>query len=163
MSTAADHAVTVFGADATALVPVMEIMRAAFDPVYGEAWNAAQCAAVIGGPGIWLLVAELDGRPAGFALTRAVLDEAELLLIAVHPEARRHGVGATLLDAVLDGCRQRSVNRVFLEVRAHNPAIALYTAFNFSKVGERCNYYRGADGKLYDAHSYSLTLKNSEN
>lgn len=159
MSTAADHSVSVVGADATALVPVMEIMRAAFDPAYGEAWNAAQCAAVLGGPGIWLLLAELDGRPAGFALTRTVLDEAELLLIAVHPEARRRGVGAALLDAVLAGCRQRSVDRVFLEVRACNPAIALYTAWGFSKVGERPNYYRGANGKLYDAHSYSLTLK----
>lgn len=163
MSTAADRTVTVFGADANALVPVMEIMHAAFDPVYGEAWNAAQCAAVIGGPGVWLLIAELEGRPAGFALTRSIVDEAELLLIAVHPDARRCGVGAALLEAVLDGCRQRSVDRVFLEVRACNSAIGLYTSFGFCKVGERRNYYRGANGRLYDAHSYSLTLKNLKN
>lgn len=159
MSTAANHIVTVTEADATALVPVMEIMRAAFDPLYGEAWNAAQCAAVIGAPGVWLLLAELNGRPAGFALTRAILDEAELLLIAVHPDARRCGVGSTLLGAVIEGCRQRSVKRLFLEVRACNPATALYTAWGFSKVGERRHYYRGANGELFDAHSYSLAVK----
>lgn len=159
MSSATAHAVVVSEADMAALVPVMEIMRASFDPIYGEAWNAAQCAAILGGPGVWLLLAELDGRPAGFALTRAVAGEAELLLIAVHPDARRRGVGAALLDAVIRGCGERSVERLFLEVRACNPAIALYSARDFVKVGERRNYYRGADGKSYDAHSYSLILK----
>lgn len=152
--------ITVMQCDATALVPVMEIMRAAFDPVYGESWNVAQCAAVLGGMGTWLLLAELDGAPAGFALTRAIAGEAELLLIAVHPDARGQGVGSALLRAVIEGCRQRSVERVFLEVRACNPAISLYERSGFSKVGERRNYYRGANGKLYDAHSYSLALNN---
>lgn len=160
MSTAAHPSIRISEANMTALGSVMEIMRAAFDPAYGEAWNAAQCAAILDGPGVWLLLAEYGGAPAGFALTRAIAGEAELLLIAVHPEARSNGVGAALLGAVLTDCRKRLVERVFLEVRACNPAISLYAGFGFSKVGERPNYYRGADGTLYDAHSYSLMLQN---
>lgn len=158
MNSADEGTIIINEADGSALVPVMEIMRAAFDPIYGEAWNAAQCAAILSGTGVWLLLAELDGRPAGFALSRAIADEAELLLIAVHPEARGQGVGTALLNTVVNDCLKKSVDRVFLEVRACNPAIALYSANGFSKVGERRNYYRGADGTLYDAHSYSRKL-----
>jgi ribosomal-protein-alanine N-acetyltransferase len=150
--------VRVASADATFLGPVMEIMRTAFDPAYGEAWTSAQCAGILASPTAWLLIAELDGRPAGFALTRAIMDEAELLLIAVHPEARRQGVGAKLIAAVAQTAKRRGVTRLFLEVRSNNPALGLYTANGFSKVGERPNYYRGVNSDLFDAHTYSLLL-----
>lgn len=151
-------AIRVASADATFLAPVMEIMRAAFDPAYGEAWTSAQCAGILASPGTWLMIAELDGRPAGFALTRVIVDEAELLLIAVHPEARRRGIGDRLIAAVAQAARRRGASSLFLEVRSNNPAIVLYTSNGFSKVGERINYYRGANGDLFDAHTYSLSL-----
>lgn len=151
-------AIRVVSVDASFLAPVMEIMRAAFDPAYGEAWTAGQCAGILASPGTWLMIAELDGRPAGFALTRAIVDEAELLLIAVHPEARRRGIGARLIAAVADAARRRGATSLFLEVRSNNPAIALYTEAGFSKVGERINYYRGTNGDLFDAHTYSLPV-----
>ncbi|MBY8824084.1 ribosomal protein S18-alanine N-acetyltransferase [Sphingomonas colocasiae] len=140
------------------MAPVMEIMRAAFDPAYGEAWTSGQCAGILASPGTWLMIAELDGRPAGFALTRVIVDEAELLLIAVHPEARRRGIGVRLIAGVAEAARRRGAASLFLEVRSNNPAIALYTGTGFSKVGERINYYRGANGDLFDAHTYSLPL-----
>jgi len=156
--TMAGGAVRVASADATFLAPVMEIMRAAFDPAYGEAWTSAQCAGILASPAAWLLIADLDGRPAGFALTRAIVDEAELLLIAVHPDARRRGIGAKLIAAVAQTARRRGVTRLFLEVRSNNPALGLYTSNGFTKIGERPNYYRGVNSDLYDAHTYSLML-----
>lgn len=156
--TRAPHAVDISRVDASFLPDVMRIMGAAFDPAYGEAWTTAQCADMLKGGHAWLLLAELDGRPAGFALTRAILDEAELLLIAVAPDARRRGVGRRLLDATADTARVSGVKRLFLEVRSNNPAIALYTSFGFAQVGARANYYRGASGDQFDAHTYSLTL-----
>lgn len=150
--------VRVASADATFLGPVMEIMRAAFDPAYGEAWTSAQCAGILSTPTAWLLMAELDGRPAGFALTRAIVDEAELLLIAVHPDAQRQGVGRKLIAGVAQAAKRRGATRLFLEVRSNNPALSLYTANGFSKVGERPNYYRGVNSDLFDAHTYSLPL-----
>lgn len=150
--------VRVASADATFLNPVMEIMRAAFDPAYGEAWTSGQCAGILASPTAWLLIGELDGRPAGFALTRVAADEAELLLIAVHPEARGHGLGSRLIQAVAEGARKRGAERLFLEVRENNPAISLYLAQGFRKVGIRPGYYRGSDQTLFDAHSYSLSL-----
>jgi ribosomal-protein-alanine N-acetyltransferase len=158
MNDSCSRAIRVASADASFLDPVMEIMRASFDPAYGEAWTSSQCAGILVSPTAWLLVGELNGRAAGFALTRAAADEAELLLIAVHPEARGHGLGSRLIQSVADGAKRRGAARLFLEVRENNPAISLYLAQGFRKVGVRPGYYRGIDQTLFDAHSYSLSL-----
>ena len=79
-------------------VPIVDaIMRAAFDAKYGEAWTQGQCLGVMVMPGVWLTIAHVDEIPAGFALSRAVADEAELLLLATHPKYRRRGVAAALM------------------------------------------------------------------
>jgi [ribosomal protein S18]-alanine N-acetyltransferase len=142
-------------ADAAA---VDAVMATAFDPRFGEAWTRSQVLGAMAMPGVALLIARVDDQAVGFALTRRVLDEAELLLIAVAPEARRRGVGAALLRAVIAESRGRGVVKLHLEVRAGNPAIALYAAAGFAKVGERRAYYRGRDGRAHDAHSYALAL-----
>lgn len=69
---------------------VEQVMAAAFDPQWGEAWTRSQLLGVMALPGIKLLIAEAGEEPAGFALTRSVLDEAELLLLGVAP-----GIAAT--------------------------------------------------------------------
>ena len=94
---------------------IMVVMEAAFDPAYGEAWNRRQVADALSMPSTHALVVDAEGAlipdgpgphdapaaaPAGFVLTRHVLDEEELLLIAVTPEARRRGVGASIGWAV---------------------------------------------------------------
>ena len=100
----------------------------------------------------------LDERPGGFALTRAIAGEAELLLLATEPGARRQGVGAALLRAVIDGARDRGAGRLHLEMRAKNPASALYRQHGFAQVGERREYYRGGDGKRRDAQTWARDL-----
>ena len=137
---------------------VDSVMAEAFEPRFGEAWTRSQCLGILGMPGVWLTLARVDGEIAGFALARASLDEAELLLLATSPRFRRRGIGAALLRSVLAEARGRGVKRVHLEVRAGNGAIALYEAQGFGKTGERRDYYRGRTGQTFDAHSYALSL-----
>lgn len=134
---------------------VDRIMADAFDPRWGEAWTRNQVIGILAVPGVWLTIAELNGRSAGFALTRGVLDEAELLLLAVIPEMRHRGVGAALLRSVIGDCAMRQIDSLHLEVREGNDAIKLYRKSGFTKIGERRDYYRGADGRSYSA----LTLR----
>lgn len=134
------------------------VMAQAFDPRWGEAWTRGQCLGVLAMPGVRLLLAYLDDEPAGFAMTRAVVDEVELLLLATVPAQRRRGVAATLLRALVADAEASGVAKVHLEVRAGNDAARLYLAHGFAKVGERRNYYRGRTGHLYDAHTYSRSL-----
>lgn len=134
------------------------IMRRAFDPRYGEAWTRGQCLGIMAMPGVWLTIASIDGAPAGFAITRAHADEAELLLLATDPKVRRCGVGRALLRSVLNEARDRSVKHLFLEVRASNEAIELYRISGFVKVGERRDYYRGPNGQLFHAYTFRCQI-----
>ena len=137
---------------------VERLMDVAFDPRFGEAWTRGQCLGVLAMPGVRLTLAWHDDEPAGFAMVRQVLDEVELLLIAVDPAQRRRGVGRALLRGVLADADAGGAGRVHLEVRAGNAAVALYTAAGFAKAGERRGYYKGAGGALRDAHTYVLPL-----
>ncbi len=130
---------------------VMAVMEDSFDPAYGEAWTAAQCAGLIPMPGVWLTVARDGDDVLGFALSRLVLKEAELLLLAVRRNGQRKGVGQLLLDRFILVATTRGAERLHLEVRDGNPAIKLYAKTGFSEVGRRKNYYTGRDGQIYDA------------
>jgi ribosomal-protein-alanine N-acetyltransferase len=134
-------------------------MEDAFDPRYGEAWTSAQCLGMLSLPGVWLVIASLDGADVGFALARVVADEAELLLLATRPAARRRGVAGALLRAVIAEAEARGVAQLHLEVRAGNDAVRLYRREGFEKVGERKNYYKGKMGQAFDAHTYARELR----
>lgn len=140
------------------LTSVARVMQEAFDPRYGEAWTPAQCMGMFALPGVWLVIASLDGHDVGFALARAIADEAELLLLATSPAARRRGVGGALLRAVIAEAQSRGVVQLHLEVRSGNDAVRLYRREGFDKVGDRPNYYRGKGGQLFDAQTFALNL-----
>lgn len=131
------------------------IMSQAFDPRFGEAWTRGQCLGIMSMPGVWLVLAYLDGAPVGFALSRRIIDEAELLLLATAPAARRRGVGAALLRSVLISAREEGATHLHLEVREGNDATKLYSGAGFTRVGERRHYYRGSSGEAFHALTFS--------
>lgn len=151
-------AVSLRPGDARDIAAVDAVMEAAFEPRFGEAWTRNQCLGVIAMPGVRLTLALVDGSLAGFAMVRAVAGEAELLLLAVAPAARRRGVGTALLRSVIADAVAGGVADLHLEVRADNEAVRLYNEHGFRKVGERRHYYRGKAGQLFDAHTYRLPL-----
>jgi ribosomal-protein-alanine N-acetyltransferase len=144
--------------DRNALADAMDVMDGAFDPVFGEAWTLSQLAGVMIMPGTWLTIARLDAAPLGFALVRSVLDECELLLLAVAPAWQRRGVGGALLDQSLSIARRRGMLTMNLEARASNNAISMYERAGFEFVHRRPGYYRGSDGQLHDALSYRMDI-----
>ena len=87
------------------------------------------------------------GAPSGFILSRLVLDEAEILTVAVAPRSRGNGLGKALLQAHLGRLAGRGARTVFLEVAEDNqPALRLYRGFGFAEVGRRAGYYARAGG-----------------
>ena len=90
----------------------------------------------------WLVAVEGD-RLAGYVGSQSVLDEADMMNIAVHPDFRRRGVAQNLVEALVAGLKEKNVRCLTLEVRASNePAIALYQKLGFIQVGRRPKYYR---------------------
>lgn len=79
----------------------------------------------------------------GYYGLHRVLDEADLVSIAVDARSRRQGLGALLMQHMLGWCRQHQVARLMLEVRVSNaPARAMYARFGFAEDGIRPGYYQ---------------------
>lgn len=130
---------------------VMSVMEDSFDPAFGEAWTAAQCSGLLPLSGVWLSVARRGDQLIGFALGRIVLEEAELLLLAVRPGERHQGTGRLLLDRFRTVAMARGASKLHLEVRDGNSAKTLYFRSGFREAGRRRAYYTGRDGQVFDA------------
>lgn len=146
---------------------IMSVMNAAFDPVYGEAWNERQLASALLVPGTrYALIDEAGviGPPspaletAGFYLSRQLLDEEELLLIAVLPRYRRTGLADKLMVHLRLAAAERGTRHIFLEMREDNPAAKLYDRHGFRQVGKRAHYYKGADGTSRHARTLAAEI-----
>lgn len=85
----------------------------------------------------------LVGTPAvGYAVTRIVADEAELLILGVAPGARRRGLASLLLDACEAAWREAGVTQAWLDVAEHNHgARALYARRGWLGDSVRKGYY----------------------
>lgn len=82
----------------------------------------------------------------GFCILQPVLDEANLLLMAIHPSEQGKGLGYALLDHSIAQLKNNPI-QIFLEVRESNKAaIALYEKSGFHQIDLRKNYYPNADG-----------------
>jgi [ribosomal protein S18]-alanine N-acetyltransferase len=88
----------------------------------------------------------MTGDARSFAVGRVVLDEAEVLTLATHPDHRRQGLARAALADLTRQCEQAAVTRLFLEVAANNAAaLALYHRAGFAVSGRRKGYYGGTD------------------
>jgi ribosomal-protein-alanine N-acetyltransferase len=146
------------------LPELMEVMTAAFEARFGEAWTASQCLALMTMPGTRLVLARADNFDEtnsllGFALSRTIVGECELMMLGVNPTSQRQGIGAKLLADVINRANSDQASAVFLEVRSGNPASQLYICSGFEKVGVRARYYRGKSGELFDAETYRRVLR----
>ena len=113
-------------------------------------WSEAEFADLLRDPACLLQIRSEAGALQGFALLRQVLEEAELLTLAIAPSARRQGIARDLL---LDASAQMpDADHCILEVARDNMAArALYARLGFNETGCRPRYYRAPDGSTADA------------
>lgn len=144
---------------------LMAVMEAGFEPHWREAWTRQQVENSLAMPHSYAILIDNDGNcpptgstAAGFILARRAPGEEELLLIAVHPEARGKGLGRTLIERFVEGASAAGAEQVFLEMRANNPAESLYRACGFAPIGRRKDYYRTLSGETLDAITFARQL-----
>ena len=103
------------------------------------------------------LIMALGNTIIGYVIYNTVIDDAEVLNIAIHPEYQHKGYGRYLLEYLIS-ILPKSIKRFFLEVRATNTnAICLYEDIGFVAICERKNYYCSAS-KTEDAILMAVEL-----
>ena len=91
---------------------------------------------------LWLVA--LDGdRVAGYVGSQTVIDETDMMNIAVHPDYRRKGIAGRLVEALIAMLKEGGSHRLSLEVRVSNEsARRLYDELGFSEIAIRKRYYQ---------------------
>ena len=123
----------------THVAPIAQLEKICFS----DPWSERSIAYELTNPlSAWFVAVE-DGVVLGYVGSQAVMDEADMMNIAVSPEARRRGIAQGLVEVLVAALKEKEVRRLTLEVRASNdPAITLYHKLGFTQVGRRPNYYR---------------------
>lgn len=124
------------------LPQVLELDRACF----GGLWTKDGYQREIDSPNSTLLVLPsptIADALIGLGCSWAILEEAHITILAVHPDYQRQGLGQLLLVGLLRDAYQRQLERATLEVGESNAvAIALYKKFGFQVAGRRKGYYQ---------------------
>jgi ribosomal-protein-alanine N-acetyltransferase len=126
-----------------------------FDPP----WPAKDIATLFEGPGVFGFLVYEGEAAVGMILCRVVLEDAEVLTVAVDPAVRGRGIGRALVEASAVKAAAAGATAVFLEVAVDNaPALALYKRAGFHRAGMRSAYYDRGDAGQVDAIAMRLDL-----
>ena len=109
---------------------------------FSDPWSERSILSELTNPlSCWLVAMDGD-QLAGYVGSQTVLGEADMMNLAVAPEARRQGTGRALVLALVDALTEKGSHSLMLEVRVSNtPAQKLYESLGFSQVGRRPKYY----------------------
>lgn len=145
---------------------VISIRRGTFDDVdalfhmetacFNDPWTRDYFLNLIHNPCVCFYIVTKDGSPVGYAGITVILDECEILNVAVMPKHRKEGLGRLLMNNIIEEGKDAGVCSFFLEHRESNiPAAALYSSLGFEEYDKRRNYY---SSPTEDAVLRKLTL-----
>ena len=110
---------------------------------FSDPWSANSIASELDNKLAFWLVATEGDLVAGYIGSQTVMDETDMMNVAVHPDFRRKGIAEALVNDLVENLKKVGSHCLTLEVRASNtPAITLYDKLGFSEIGRRKNYYR---------------------
>ena len=117
---------------------------------FHDPWSINSISSELNNPLSTWLVAVADGVVCGYVGSQSVLDGADMMNIAVHPDYRKQGIGYNLVDKLIDLLKAKDVISLSLEVRVSNEnAINLYNKMGFEIIGKRPGYYRNPREDAY--------------
>ncbi len=105
-------------------------------------WETEDCESRQHGAGTGAPPLQIRPMLIGVGCLWAILEEAHIIMLAIHPQFQRQGLGQALLLALLKSAHDRQLERSTLEVRDSNlAAVSLYKKFGFKEAGRRKRYY----------------------
>jgi len=127
---------------------------------FTDPWDKRTFEGLLANPAVYFIIAENNSEPVAYGGMTVIIDESEILNVAVRPEMRQKGLGRLMVNEMLDICRKCDVVTVFLEHRQSNFAAAsLYESIGFVVYGVRKRYY---SSPTEDAVLRNLNLSRKE-
>ena len=109
---------------------------------FSDPWSEKSIASELENPLSLWLVDEENGRVWGYVGSQTVLDESDMMNVAVDPRFRRQGIARALIETLIAELSKMGSRCLRLEVRVSNEnARALYARMGFQQLGLRKNYY----------------------
>ena len=100
---------------------------------FSDPWSENSIASELENKLAFWLVATEEDRVAGYIGSQTVMDETDMMNVAVHPDFRRKGIAEALVNDLVENLKKRGSHCLTLEVRTSNtPAITLYEKLGFS-------------------------------
>ena len=110
---------------------------------FSDPWSERSVASELENKLAYWLVALEGETVAGYIGSQTVMEETDMMNVAVHPDFRRKGIAEALVDGLVAALKEKGSRCLTLEVRASNePAIKLYEKLGFAQIGRRPKYYR---------------------
>ena len=109
---------------------------------FSQPWSRNSVASELENPlALWLIAVEGE-QVLGYVGSQSVLDEADMMNLAVAEAARRQGIAGALVRELRCRLKEKGIRCLTLEVRAsNNPAQKLYASLGFVQTGRRPRYY----------------------
>lgn len=128
---------------------------------FADPWSEKALELLVG-DGAYGAVCMQDGRVMAYGGVLWAPFEGQITNIATHPDARRCGMGAAVLEHLIEVAKARpDCEQLSLEARVSNlPAIALYERYGFLKMGLRRGFYKHP---TEDAYVMCLSLDGTKN
>ena len=109
---------------------------------FSDPWSVRSITSELNNPLSLWFVAMNGEEVVGYVGSQSVLDEADMMNLAVSDLYRRQKIGEQLVELLIENLKKRAVKSLSLEVRISNePAIRLYEKLGFVQVGRRPKYY----------------------
>lgn len=106
------------------------------------------------------VVAKMNNEIVGFAGIKIIIDEADIMNIAVKMDKRKSGIGSMLLEKLLEIAKVSNCTSITLEVNENNlPAIYLYEKYHFERIGLRKKYYNNTDNAILMKKRFNNQLR----
>ena len=127
---------------------------------FADPWSEKALELLLG-DGAYGAVCLQEGRVMAYGGILWAPFEGQITNIATHPDARRCGMGAAVLEHLIAVAIERGCEQLSLEARVSNtPAISLYERYGFEKMGLRRGFYKHP---TEDAYVMCLSLDKSKN
>ena len=127
----------------------IEKVSSTFSTQFDEFWSISTLKSDFEENSSTYIAAKIDNNVIGLAGVKIILEQADIMNIAVRKDFRRLNIGSMLLENLILISKNAGCKKIMLEVNEKNlPAIHLYKKYGFKQISIRKKYYNNQENAI---------------